>query len=375
MNLGYVLGYCPSAFVWHFRRNTVKAYYRQQRGYGKAEAMLYFKYPERFNMLGQIKWNGTIPGAARTVPGGGCRRVRWVRNAQQFQRVHEMPLSLLRVAPMTTEWNLAATGLIVLSLLLGLTIIPALVILAAGPLWAAYYAKNAPLEKCHRGLASRLLITWLAYSGSIVRTIARYRRRREARKPAVLDSALRQHPTVDWRRRNIRLSYWNGGCIMREAMLERLRTFFASLGRPVVAATAWRDFDLFVATNPWTCIQLRTADEALGGQEIRTNVAARLRLSWGGRVGLAACIAATAIAWLSGSALMAVVLCIVTGGAVISAISGLVEGANIAYHAVEQSAGELSLVPLGRPYKAPSGASIAGVDSRTPEEAVQPAGR
>ena len=69
LDAGFTLGYCPAAFVWHFRRNTVKGYYGQQRGYGRAEATLYLKYPERFNALGQIKWHGTIPGLAATVPG------------------------------------------------------------------------------------------------------------------------------------------------------------------------------------------------------------------------------------------------------------------------------------------------------------------
>ena len=69
LDAGFTLGFCPAAFVWHFRRNTVKAYYNQQRGYGKAEAMLYLKYPERFNALGQVMWHGRIPGLARTMPG------------------------------------------------------------------------------------------------------------------------------------------------------------------------------------------------------------------------------------------------------------------------------------------------------------------
>ena len=70
LDAGFKLGFSPAAFVWHFRRNTLKAYYGQQRGYGRAEAMLYPKYPERFNLLGQIAWRGVIPGLARTIPGG-----------------------------------------------------------------------------------------------------------------------------------------------------------------------------------------------------------------------------------------------------------------------------------------------------------------
>ena len=59
---GWQIGFSPAAMVWHFRRNTVKAYLRQQRGYGKAEALLYFKHPYRFNMLGQSRWLGRIYG-------------------------------------------------------------------------------------------------------------------------------------------------------------------------------------------------------------------------------------------------------------------------------------------------------------------------
>ncbi len=44
-DLGYRIGFSPAAMVWHFRRNTMKAYIGQQKGYGKAEALLYFKPP------------------------------------------------------------------------------------------------------------------------------------------------------------------------------------------------------------------------------------------------------------------------------------------------------------------------------------------
>ncbi len=48
-NKGYKIGFSPAAVVWHFRRNTVRDYLKQQRGYGKAEALLFFKHPYRFN--------------------------------------------------------------------------------------------------------------------------------------------------------------------------------------------------------------------------------------------------------------------------------------------------------------------------------------
>ena len=376
INAGYVLGYCPSAFVWHFRRNTVKAYYRQQRGYGRAEAMLYFKYPERFNALGQIKWNGTIPGLARTVPGRSRVRVRWARSTEQFQRVDEIPLSVLSVAPLTAEWNLAAAALLVLSMLFRVMVVPAVLALTAGPLWGLFYGLKAPLEKCHRGPVSRLLIGWLAYSGSILRTIARYRRRIDARKNALFEGGVRQRPTIDWKDRGLRLSYWSGTYTARDLMLEHLQRFFTSLARPVFANTGWKDYDLLVHASPWTRIRFRTADEELGGLELKTNIAARLRLSTAARVGLCVCAILAVTASLFAPSLTAAAVCTVAVGAGISAIGGLVGAGNLAYHAVEQCANELNLVPLGKPVESTSIPSVAPTaDSERPAEAAQPAGR
>ncbi|HEY3020069.1 MAG TPA: glycosyltransferase, partial [Solirubrobacteraceae bacterium] len=45
---GRRLRFCPGAVVLHHRRTTVRAYARQQRGYGAAEALLERKWPERY---------------------------------------------------------------------------------------------------------------------------------------------------------------------------------------------------------------------------------------------------------------------------------------------------------------------------------------
>src|SRR5439155_12924052 len=37
---GWTLGFNPAAMVWHHRRNSVAAYWKQQVGYGRAEALL-----------------------------------------------------------------------------------------------------------------------------------------------------------------------------------------------------------------------------------------------------------------------------------------------------------------------------------------------
>lgn len=54
------IAFSPGAIVWHHRRPTVRAYLRQQRGYGYAEAHLKRRYPGRFNVFGDLVWAGSI---------------------------------------------------------------------------------------------------------------------------------------------------------------------------------------------------------------------------------------------------------------------------------------------------------------------------
>src|SRR5262249_30235948 len=57
---GWTTGFFPAALVWHHRRNSVRAYWKQQYGYGKAEAQLESKWPERYNTLGHARWAGRV---------------------------------------------------------------------------------------------------------------------------------------------------------------------------------------------------------------------------------------------------------------------------------------------------------------------------
>jgi len=59
---GFRLGFVPGAFVWHWRRPSLAAFLRQQRGYGKAERLLMAKHPERFAPSGETVWRGFIYG-------------------------------------------------------------------------------------------------------------------------------------------------------------------------------------------------------------------------------------------------------------------------------------------------------------------------
>jgi hypothetical protein len=379
LEAGFSLGFCPAAFVWHYRRNTVKAYYGQQRGYGRAEAMLYLKYPDRFNALGQIKWRGLIPGCARMIPGGWRQRISFTRRHTDFQHVHDPALSLIAFLPLTLEWNLVTLAALAASYCDGLTLIPALAMMAAGPLWALYYARQAPLQKSRGGLGARLLIAWLAYSGPIARTLARYRYSKAVRRQALFEIPARQRPAVQWMRATVHLSYWNETWTTRETILARIGKLLARTGYPVMADGGWEDFDLAAATGPWTRIEFRSADEEHEGGRLKNHLAARVRF---GRLGAAA-IAVTAAGALGAAALglatLAACLAGTATGMAFYAAGKAFESGRLAYRAIEQCAGELNLTALGRPTaaairaKALAPDALAMAKSRTSAEALQPA--
>jgi glycosyltransferase involved in cell wall biosynthesis len=368
LDAGFTLGYCPAAFVWHFRRNTVKAYYGQQRGYGRAEAALYLKYPERFNGLGQIKWRGTIPGLAATVPGARRRRIGWARAGGAPQSVRDEVPGILSFLPQTLEWNLVFAAAAIFSYLAGFTALPALAMLALGVVWAIYYARNAPLEKCHDSPGSRLFVAFLAWSGPLVRTWTRWKMRMRTLGLGN-ETQPRQRPTLRWLRRSFHLSYWNEAWTTRESLLERVARCFSRAGLAVTHDPGWNDFDLEVRPDPWTRLRFKTADEEHEGARLKNHVAVRVRMSRLTLVGLSLGVGATALCAAMGLSLMAAVLTALTMAGVMCAVSQAIESGKLAYQAVERCAHELNLIPLGQPTAA---ARRAAATAAAPNAAAQP---
>ncbi len=84
---GWQIGYHPAALVWHHRRPTTRAYLRQQRGYGRAEALVAARHPDRFTGVGAARWSGTIYGSRLRVT-SGSRIYRGAYGGAAFQSVY-----------------------------------------------------------------------------------------------------------------------------------------------------------------------------------------------------------------------------------------------------------------------------------------------
>jgi O-antigen biosynthesis protein len=116
---GWTIGFSAAAIVWHHRRGSVGAYWRQQKGYGKAEALLEEKWPQRYNLLGHLSWAGRLYGRGLTVDLGSLRgRIyQGVWGSAYFQALYSPTPGTLWGLPLTSEWYLLLALLATLSLL------------------------------------------------------------------------------------------------------------------------------------------------------------------------------------------------------------------------------------------------------------------
>jgi glycosyltransferase involved in cell wall biosynthesis len=106
--LGHTIGFNPGAVVWHHRRNSLKAYWNQQKGYGKAEAQLEAKWPEKYNGMGHLAWSGRIYGNGFTLP------IKFRKDkifygtwgTALFQSIYQPANGFLAAIPLMPEWYL-----------------------------------------------------------------------------------------------------------------------------------------------------------------------------------------------------------------------------------------------------------------------------
>ena len=332
---GHVIGFSAAAIVWHFRRNTVRAYLRQQRGYGKAEALVYAKHPFRFNLFGQAKWLGRIYGDLSTALLLSRKPVIYSGTFGRglFQTMYEPPSSLTAFLPLSFEWSLAALLLSLVGIVEGgwfwLLTVPQFVT------WAMCVngALNAPLAKRHTGLKDaaprmtilklRALVALLIYLGPLLRGSERVRwRLRTMQAP----QRIHLHPTdqrarIDWRARSFALSYWSDDAAEKEIMIGGLMDFLLPQKYFVVPDTGWSGWDLKIARGLWNRALVTVCSENHGGARRLLRVRCAMRLSQLARFMLRFYAAGTALALILGWPLAAVAVALF-GGANFAMMAG-----------------------------------------------------
>jgi glycosyltransferase involved in cell wall biosynthesis len=279
-NEGYRIGYSPVALVWHRRRNTARAYLKQQAGYGSAESELRFKHPHRFNEFGHSRWFGRIYGAARGGFGSGGSVIYAGRFGNGlFQTLYEPLGSPWRNLPATLEWNTAALTLIAVGATSSAVGISLPTLLLAGFVlfgFSLMQALRTALEVDVAGMPAwraRALLSLLSYLGPLVRGFARNRHRYHSfsRVKGIGSPRFSQRARPDWLRRSTCLSYWNETGLEKEECTSVILEFIRKRGFPVIVDDGWQPWDLCLR-RVWARGQINVLVENHGGKKRQLDV-------------------------------------------------------------------------------------------------------
>lgn len=280
---GYKIGFSPSAFVWHYRRSSVKDYLKQQYGYGEAEALLIRKHPEYFNTIGGSVWSGRIYSSAKP---GFIAGKRVIYHGQFGSAMFQ---TLYTPAPFTVfglitsfEYHVAVTlPLFVLSapfrFLFPFAVINLLFVL--GVCAASGLQSEIPKNKLR--FWSKPLVGLLYFLQPIVRGYARYHKRllfnplpvaSTARLEWVTKTAPYEPPDV--------VNYWVEKNVDRITFLSTIQDRLEKEGWSYRVDSGWNRYDLEIFGSRWSNIQLTTASEpyANGKQVIKCKLETSLSL-------------------------------------------------------------------------------------------------
>lgn len=103
-NAGHRLGFAPGAFVWHWRRPSLRTFLRQQRGYGEAERLLLGRHPQRFTSRGDAIWSGFVYNGGPLRATGGSLIYHGPMGLAGYQSVVSGMMPLRGIEPRFDNW-------------------------------------------------------------------------------------------------------------------------------------------------------------------------------------------------------------------------------------------------------------------------------
>jgi O-antigen biosynthesis protein len=110
---GWKIGFASAALVWHHHRSSVRAYWRQQVGYGEGETWLMAHHPDKF-LDGQMLWRGRIYSPLPFVRSlWGTRINAGVWGTAAFPSVYRTDVHPFAFLPHSIRWQFISTCLIV----------------------------------------------------------------------------------------------------------------------------------------------------------------------------------------------------------------------------------------------------------------------
>ena len=278
---GCLIAFSPTAIVWHHRRFTLRAFLKQQDGYGEAESLLRFKHLIFFGPTGAAKWRGQIYGAPR---------FSWFLNRPivyhgifgegLFQSLYPAPQSEIAIYLSSIEWFALTVFLFGLGILLpALRIVPYLMF--GGTLCVALsYMVRARIEPKFDTVAARLLVMCLAFVQPLVRGFSRYftwlHFKRTPRSVIGTHEDLPAGASFAGALR--RRIFWSEEGRNRHHLLGAIFQLLEEEGWRYSTDTGWNEWDIKIYGNFWWSIALQTVTEDHTEAKRLTRVRLRSRL-------------------------------------------------------------------------------------------------
>jgi GT2 family glycosyltransferase len=277
---GHEIAFSPTAIVWHYRRFTLRAFRRQQEGYGEAESLLRFKHLIFFGPTGTAKWRGQIYGTPR---------FSWFINRPIiyhgifgegfFQSIYPTPQSEVAAYLSSIEWFALTVFLFGLGIFLpALRILPYLMF--GGTLCVAIsYMVRARIEPKFDTVAARLLVMFLAFAQPLVRGWSRYFTWLHfKRTPRGVISTHEHLPAgVEFAGVLRNRSYWSEEGKDRHHLLGAMFNLLNEENWRYSTDTGWNEWDIQIYGNFWWSITLQTVTEYHGGPKCLTRAGLRYR--------------------------------------------------------------------------------------------------
>lgn len=277
---GEVIAFSPSAIVWHYRRFTLKAFRKQQEGYGEAESLLRFKHLVFFGPTGTAKWKGQVYGAPRFT---------WLVNQPViyhgvfgeglFQCIYPTPQSELAAYLSSIEWVTLTSFLLLLSIPFPALRIVAYLMFGGTFLVALSYMIHAKLEPRFDTVRARLLVAFLALSQPLVRGWARYFTwLKFKRTPESVIATKEKDFTPSNIRGTSKLVLWNEEGKGRELLLTAVIEALEKEGWSYSTDTGWKEWDVQIYGSFWWGVTMRSVTEYHGGPKCLTRVGLATRM-------------------------------------------------------------------------------------------------
>ena len=276
---GGVIAFSPAAIVWHYRRFTLKAFRKQQEGYGEAESMLRFQHLIFFGPTGTAKWKGQIYGAPRFT---------WLVNKPViyhgvfgeglFQSIYPTPQSDVAAYLSSIEWVALTLFILLCSIPIPILRIVPYLMFGGTLLVALSYMIHARLEAKHDTIPARLLVAFLALAQPLVRGWARYFTWLKFKRTPTSVIASREKDFQRTRGSITHIRFWSENGHGREALLKETVAALEHEGWNYSIDTGWKNWDIQIYGSFWWGIQLRSVTEYHGGPKCLTRVHLRNKM-------------------------------------------------------------------------------------------------